>query len=55
VVCVFKKNSNANDNLVAKIICPAQENNSINWIVEFDENKYITSSTELMKNGFTIP
>jgi hypothetical protein len=51
----FEKNDNGNDDFVTEIICPAGRNNSINWIVEFDENKENTSTDEIIKNGFTIP
>jgi hypothetical protein len=54
-IYIFEENDNANDDFITEIVCLAKENNSINWIVEFDENKNNTSTNELIENGFTIP
>jgi hypothetical protein len=54
-ICVFEKNDDGDDDFVTEIIYSTDENNSINWIVEFDENKNNTSTHELMENGFVIP
>jgi hypothetical protein len=55
MIYIFEENDNADDDFVTEIVCLAKGSNSINWIIEFDENKYKTSKNELMENGFTIP
>ncbi|MDR1317957.1 MAG: hypothetical protein LBK13_13910 [Spirochaetales bacterium] len=55
VIRIYEKNDTGNDDFVTEIICPADGNNSINWIIEFDETKNNTSTNELTENGFTIP
>jgi hypothetical protein len=54
-ICIFEKNDNGIDDFVSEIICPAEGNNTVSWIVEFDENADNASTKEIEENGFTVP
>jgi hypothetical protein len=56
IIRIFEENGGGNDDLIAEIIySSAGKNNSMDWIVEFDEAICKTSASELEKDGFTIP